>query len=1272
MAFITPILLSINKDVFVIADYSNNLTNLQREYIKNASVNYYSTMDPVNAISAGYARISLFAYSLDFVGDYFETIQPLQQTVPTTDIAKNILSFQNISNGIVSSNISLQQNIEHINNIIYNDVAGNAAPRNSHKELIIITKNKFDSTTEDLLRQFSSNGYIGSDGMTYTKSISIMTIDATDTAYFDQFVVNPVIDIQHINQERILLQSTISADYSVFGNAMSRFINTSPTISPTPTPTITPSPTSISIPDEPNSVIACNGQPFIRECKHTEITVSNSVYYNPDVWTDTGIDLNAGDEIRIKARGCICNDSSVLMDENNNVITVDGTDNQALISNDTSGCSSSVGLGSNINTNKLFGAIIPARLKPTLVNKTDIALSPSAQDLTVFYTATKTGRLWLVPYNDDYNNNNLYVYCVTIGVSRITLAPTPTSTPTATATNTPTPTATPTITATPTNTPTITATPTNTTTPTVTPTLSLTPTNTPTISATPTATITPTPTLQNCNTIYSSLSAYDPEMSVIGDTNDYVYIADGYNGVKIVSIADFNNPVIVKRLLSGNNISKIDLSYSNKRLYVVNGKNINAYNITNPKSPTFIASINLSTILTTSSELISDIKIMDRYDSLYVISNNGKFVAIDMSTNTVINSKSLNSSIGSYLYSKNSLATNTGSDIYVSMRSNTSANIYSVELDTLTPSNIASTTILGNNATYNYIYPTSSAVIGNYMYMTITSGEVLIIRLSSFAVLSDIETSGNSVYVMRDWDDDNIFIANSFGGIEAYDVSSPVSPTLNISLHSLDGPVRHVALSNNGRLVISSNAYGIQLIKNCITSLRPTPTPTPTNTPTYSATPTITPTNTITPTHTSTPTITVTSTPTNTATPTTTPTISNTPSITPTNTPTISVSPTNTPTISVTPTNTPTISATPTNTPTISATTTTTPTISHTPTNTPTISVTPSHTPTNTPTTTPTTTTTPTATPTTTPTISLTPSITPTTTPTNTPTSSSINRYNRANYNNGAIWNGVTGNVTTVGTNGTYSHYGTYDQSGQVYEWTDSTFSGNKIVRGGAYLTTSSSILSINYRNTFTTASPQSYIGFRIAAASSESDTALQLASVTDAGNVAHSSGYGSVSYIYKISKFLVTNAQYVDFLNSIAATDTYSVYDNNMYIEPIGGIIRYGSSGSYTYVYKPDMGNKPVNFVNWFDCARYCNWLHNGKPSGLQNISTTETGAYMLSGATSGIFERQVGALYFLPNEDEWVKAAYFNGLSYHTYATQFDSAPTRVSAQSDGDGAF
>ena len=39
---------------------------------------------------------------------------------------------------------------------------------------------------------------------------------------------------------------------------------------------------------------------------------------------------------------------------------------------------------------------------------------------------------------------------------------------------------------------------------------------------------------------------------------------------------------------------------------------------------------------------------------------------------------------------------------------------------------------------------------------------------------------------------------------------------------------------------------------------------------------------------------------------------------------------------------------------------------------------------------------------------------------------------NTANFNNNAIWNGVSGNVTTVGTNGKSSYYGTYDQDGNI------------------------------------------------------------------------------------------------------------------------------------------------------------------------------------------------------------------------------------------------
>ena len=40
------------------------------------------------------------------------------------------------------------------------------------------------------------------------------------------------------------------------------------------------------------------------------------------------------------------------------------------------------------------------------------------------------------------------------------------------------------------------------------------------------------------------------------------------------------------------------------------------------------------------------------------------------------------------------------------------------------------------------------------------------------------------------------------------------------------------------------------------------------------------------------------------------------------------------------------------------------------------------------------------------------------------------------------------------------------------------------------------------------------------------------------------------------------------------------------------GGITQTGTSGSYTYSVKANMGNKPVNFVSWFDSARFANWL--------------------------------------------------------------------------------
>jgi formylglycine-generating enzyme len=177
---------------------------------------------------------------------------------------------------------------------------------------------------------------------------------------------------------------------------------------------------------------------------------------------------------------------------------------------------------------------------------------------------------------------------------------------------------------------------------------------------------------------------------------------------------------------------------------------------------------------------------------------------------------------------------------------------------------------------------------------------------------------------------------------------------------------------------------------------------------------------------------------------------------------------------------------------------------------------------------------------------------------------------------------------------------------------------------------------------------------------------------VGDPGNAADTTGYGAVANAFRIMKFEFTNAEYTDFLNAVAATDTYSLYNANMGSNARGGITRSGASGSHTYAVKTNMGDKPVNFVSWFDAARVANWLQNGQGSG-----STETGAYTLvGGQTSGTAPAaNPGASYLLPTEDQWYKAAYYKGggtnAGYWDYATQSDTAPTAVTADSTGIGS-
>ncbi len=185
---------------------------------------------------------------------------------------------------------------------------------------------------------------------------------------------------------------------------------------------------------------------------------------------------------------------------------------------------------------------------------------------------------------------------------------------------------------------------------------------------------------------------------------------------------------------------------------------------------------------------------------------------------------------------------------------------------------------------------------------------------------------------------------------------------------------------------------------------------------------------------------------------------------------------------------------------------------------------------------------------------------------------------------------------------------------------------------------------------------------------------------VGNIGNANDSTGFGGVSYTYGMGTREVTISQYSTFLNAVAKTDTYGLYNPSMATDlNIAGITRSGVSGSFTYS-ALGSGNRPVTYVSWFDSARFVNWLQNGQPTGAQAAGTTETGAYTLNGALSGVsFTRNANVTYALPSENEWYKAAYHqpaaqggDGDGYWLYATASNAVPnSRNGSASDPNSA-
>ncbi len=144
--------------------------------------------------------------------------------------------------------------------------------------------------------------------------------------------------------------------------------------------------------------------------------------------------------------------------------------------------------------------------------------------------------------------------------------------------------------------------------------------------------------------------------------------------------------------------------------------------------------------------------------------------------------------------------------------------------------------------------------------------------------------------------------------------------------------------------------------------------------------------------------------------------------------------------------------------------------------------------------------------------------------------------------------------------------------------------------------------------------------------------------------------GRGRVDYQYRIGRFEVTSAQWVEFFN--AAYDRPQAEWLPHLIPPDSGswggrLTTPNTPGGLRWTTTPATAMVPTGDISWRMAAMYANWLHNDK--------STDRGAF-LSGAydvsTFGYFgniftdqfERSPGARFFVPTLDEWLKAAHFD----------------------------
>lgn len=301
--------------------------------------------------------------------------------------------------------------------------------------------------------------------------------------------------------------------------------------------------------------------------------------------------------------------------------------------------------------------------------------------------------------------------------------------------------------------------------------------------------------------------------------------------------------------------------------------------------------------------------------------------------------------------------------------------------------------------------------------------------------------------------------------------------------------------------------------------------------------------------------------------------------------------------------------------------------------------------------------------------------------------------------------------IKDVKANVTPSAFGTYDQQGNAAEWCENVHGKNWRSTLGGSLIRPKEFAVISDKEGDAPDKPITSFGFRVCRKATAKQRnvephclvkAQQSNATTDVvtdknggiyvlcgevGNKgdAQNQYRGYVGYNFYISKYELTNEEYCKFLNAVANyADPYHLYNANMSHSICGGIDRIENGEWYTYKVKEGYNRKPVTYLHYCDLVRYANWMHYGCPNtGKSELGTTEgtavLGAYnttdfedVRSGKKAVYAEwgkRNVGAKYWIPSEDEWYKAAYYDptiigNRKYHDYPTRTSDVPTHKQA--------